>query len=631
MYPRPSFPYPPTTLMPPYHPSTLFPPGPTDTEFLRNTFLNQTHKLSESKLGLKQEPAFLNGKFNQYYRTEDHLLSLLREKSEMEFKRHQIYSPSSTNSSIFQGFTKTSPDAATEMVTESPPTRPTLSGTYSDPKESLIEAEINVVDVQPEPHDLSTTNDDRNSTSGHTPEPTERSIDDQPLDLRVGGKRESEEKETKNNIESQKNSSVKNFETNMHVENMEEDNEEVTNRTESPLKSKSVSSVSSSSPAISPNNTLTVKSKEELLKSPTPLPPHSPVEKHLSSSDSHRLPSMVCPIPIHPQQQMRLDNMMYRSPFPNYPPVVSMDTNLNHERFLSTHLPKFQSRFNLFASMVTGLANGQGIPRPHLDMLNPPLTHFAGGNKPYSEVLNPQPDSVNGNRAKDRYTCKFCLKVFPRSANLTRHLRTHTGEQPYKCKYCERCFSISSNLQRHVRNIHNKEKPFKCSLCDRCFGQQTNLDRHLKKHEGDDGSSIVAVADSPGSSNENDGEDACVEIRNFVGRVAYSNMDGFSHNLLSQFKLPSSPSQDLVNSTNTKDVEDSEKIVDNGQYSPQRSSYPFPIGKSSYQESPLGLVMNKGLDFMVTNDLSLKLDKKLNGENTESPLNNNISEIQQQG
>uniref|UniRef100_A0A8C5K7L1 MDS1 and EVI1 complex locus n=1 Tax=Jaculus jaculus TaxID=51337 RepID=A0A8C5K7L1_JACJA len=86
-------------------------------------------------------------------------------------------------------------------------------------------------------------------------------------------------------------------------------------------------------------------------------------------------------------------------------------------------------------------------------------------------------------KGKERYTCRYCGKIFPRSANLTRHLRTHTGEQPYRCKYCDRSFSISSNLQRHVRNIHNKEKPFKCHLCDRCFGQQTNLDRHLKKHE----------------------------------------------------------------------------------------------------------------------------------------------------
>ncbi|XP_076365433.1 MDS1 and EVI1 complex locus protein EVI1-A-like isoform X2 [Tachypleus tridentatus] len=98
---------------------------------------------------------------------------------------------------------------------------------------------------------------------------------------------------------------------------------------------------------------------------------------------------------------------------------------------------------------------------------------------------------------KERYSCKFCGKVFPRSANLTRHLRTHTGEQPYKCKYCERSFSISSNLQRHVRNIHNKEKPFKCSLCDRSFGQQTNLERHLKKHESTlfDGSLSVIEED----------------------------------------------------------------------------------------------------------------------------------------
>lgn len=36
---------------------------------------------------------------------------------------------------------------------------------------------------------------------------------------------------------------------------------------------------------------------------------------------------------------------------------------------------------------------------------------------------------------RDRYTCKFCAKVFPRSANLTRHLRTHTGEQPYKVNF----------------------------------------------------------------------------------------------------------------------------------------------------------------------------------------------------
>lgn len=123
-------------------------------------------------------------------------------------------------------------------------------------------------------------------------------------------------------------------------------------------------------------------------------------------------------------------------------------------------------------------------------------------------------------KLKDRYTCKFCGKVFPRSANLTRHLRTHTGEQPYTCKYCDRAFSISSNLQRHVRNIHNKERPFRCHLCDRCFGQQTNLDRHLKKHEAE--STGLAISDSP-SSNEADRDDSYFdEIRNFMDRVTYN-------------------------------------------------------------------------------------------------------------
>uniref|UniRef100_A0A087XXQ5 Si:ch211-263k4.2 n=1 Tax=Poecilia formosa TaxID=48698 RepID=A0A087XXQ5_POEFO len=123
-------------------------------------------------------------------------------------------------------------------------------------------------------------------------------------------------------------------------------------------------------------------------------------------------------------------------------------------------------------------------------------------------------------KGKERYACRYCGKIFPRSANLTRHLRTHTGEQPYRCKYCDRSFSISSNLQRHVRNIHNKEKPFKCHLCNRCFGQQTNLDRHLKKHEHENipGTTIS----SPNSEPDNhalldEKEDSYFsEIRNFI-------------------------------------------------------------------------------------------------------------------
>ncbi|XP_024086141.1 MDS1 and EVI1 complex locus protein EVI1-like isoform X2 [Cimex lectularius] len=157
--------------------------------------------------------------------------------------------------------------------------------------------------------------------------------------------------------------------------------------------------------------------------------------------------------------------------------------------------------------------------------------------RPYPFLLNPRPQALppaksfpetSPSKGKDRYACKYCGKVFPRSANLTRHLRTHTGEQPYKCKYCERSFSISSNLQRHVRNIHNKEKPFKCPLCDRCFGQQTNLDRHLKKHEAD-GPTILDDRADRGllSLRQPQGEESYFEeIRSFMGKVTAERLQG---------------------------------------------------------------------------------------------------------
>ncbi|XP_044759443.1 histone-lysine N-methyltransferase PRDM16-like isoform X1 [Coccinella septempunctata] len=182
----------------------------------------------------------------------------------------------------------------------------------------------------------------------------------------------------------------------------------------------------------------------------------------------------------------------------------------------------------------------QRFPFLSPNMLSPPVNQV-----PFDLMRNaPQPQTpkvfdTNGGKLKDRYACKFCGKVFPRSANLTRHLRTHTGEQPYKCRYCERSFSISSNLQRHVRNIHNKEKPFKCPLCERCFGQQTNLDRHLKKHEADGPTILDERNMQRRQLNRNLSEESCFEeIRSFMGKVT----DG---RLLQHFqpntKLPNFP------------------------------------------------------------------------------------------
>jgi uncharacterized Zn-finger protein len=174
------------------------------------------------------------------------------------------------------------------------------------------------------------------------------------------------------------------------------------------------------------------------------------------------------------------------------------------------------------------------------------------------------------NKNKDRYSCKFCGKVFPRSANLTRHLRTHTGEQPYSCKYCERSFSISSNLQRHVRNIHNKERPFKCALCERCFGQQTNLDRHLKKHEADAIGLGLGIEERMKSYRRNSRgipEDSYFEeIRQFMGKVTQLpiHLRGMKSETQTNSSSRSSSPSDLNDNNNDikyslMDIEESEE------------------------------------------------------------------------
>ncbi|XP_060521737.1 histone-lysine N-methyltransferase PRDM16-like isoform X2 [Cylas formicarius] len=241
---------------------------------------------------------------------------------------------------------------------------------------------------------------------------------------------------------------------------------------------------------------------EPILESRTPTPPGERID--VVGEDETSKASPITPPMAYPRATYPMMLEIYRSNFNTF-----QQANERMLPFPPHRFPFLNSTFH-----------------QRLDLLRPAMPNFSPV-KPYHDVIHQQTQG----KMKDRYACKFCGKVFPRSANLTRHLRTHTGEQPYKCRYCDRSFSISSNLQRHVRNIHNKEKPFKCHLCDKCFGQQTNLDRHLKKHDSDDGNGVVPMADSPGSSNETEKEEAYTrldEIRNFVGKVTTNGQDYYN-------------------------------------------------------------------------------------------------------
>lgn len=267
--------------------------------------------------------------------------------------------------------------------------------------------------------------------------------------------------------------------------------------------------------------------------SPPPTPSHQtsngeqPLDLSMATTrkDSVRSQSRTPSPELHVKSESNLSYQASPSPSVSPGPTPSPSPPGPQMAYPRPHYPMFLEEMYR--------QNGLGAfqrPFPFLGPLGRPGFGLLSRNnpfppKPFHEALMAAgglTGSLGGTKSKDRYSCKYCGKVFPRSANLTRHLRTHTGEQPYKCKYCERSFSISSNLQRHVRNIHNKERPFKCHLCERCFGQQTNLDRHLKKHEADAAGVNLGLGDSPSSNEAERDESYFDEIRSFMGKVTYS-------------------------------------------------------------------------------------------------------------
>ena len=174
-------------------------------------------------------------------------------------------------------------------------------------------------------------------------------------------------------------------------------------------------------------------------------------------------PGLHKPVVIKPKPVWQAQQKRPLAALPNDGSKMTLTPSFPHPALppVTSYWPT--SAMELYSKLA--LAGGRpsyGFPFPPLLPLSSGCQRLPFPQESISPRLPMQPTSTTGS-SKSRYGCKFCGKVFPRSANLTRHLRTHTGEQPYKCKYCERSFSISSNLQRHVRNIHNKEKPFRVS------------------------------------------------------------------------------------------------------------------------------------------------------------------------
>ena len=73
------------------------------------------------------------------------------------------------------------------------------------------------------------------------------------------------------------------------------------------------------------------------------------------------------------------------------------------------------------------------------------------------------------------YVCPYCPKTSVRRQDISKHILTHTGEQPFECPYCSKRFARKDNRDSHIRRnicttttyLDNTES-FKCSVGLEC-------------------------------------------------------------------------------------------------------------------------------------------------------------------
>lgn len=94
------------------------------------------------------------------------------------------------------------------------------------------------------------------------------------------------------------------------------------------------------------------------------------------------------------------------------------------------------------------------------------------------KALQASPGLLSGDKP---FECRACNKVFVKSSDLLKHLRTHTGERPYECAQCGKAFSQTSHLTQHQR-IHSGETPYVCMVCSKAFRHSSSLVRHQRIH-----------------------------------------------------------------------------------------------------------------------------------------------------